>query len=135
MDLTLQLVPGGQSTTVTIDQNNYEDMNTLIYNGFVAGSNAAFQPTITLSVAHNATASGSTVSIVASSIQFIRNGTNATLVSILEYSPSNFTQNITPAWRPLAGNFFFFCIKRIMIQLLFLILTNTVIFFLIKINK
>ncbi|KAG2219729.1 hypothetical protein INT45_007768 [Circinella minor] len=102
VDLTLQLTPGGQPTIITIDQNNYEDMSTLIYNGFVPASNSAFQPTITLSVARNATASGSTVSIVANSIQFIRNGTNAILVSILEYSPSNFTQNITPAWKPLA---------------------------------
>ncbi|KAI9264062.1 cortical protein marker for cell polarity-domain-containing protein [Phascolomyces articulosus] len=102
VDLTMQFTPGDQPTTITIDQNNFDDKNTLIYSGFVAASTAAFQPTITLSVAHNATASGSTVSIVADSIQFIRNGTNATLVSILEYSPSNFTQNITPAWRPLA---------------------------------
>ncbi|KAI9484647.1 cortical protein marker for cell polarity-domain-containing protein [Zychaea mexicana] len=104
VDLTMQFTPGGESTTLTIDQTNYDDKTTLIYSGFVAASTSAFQPSITLAVAQNATApaSSSTVSIVAESIQFIRNGTNATLVSILEYSPSNFTQNITPAWHPLA---------------------------------
>ncbi|KAI8150283.1 cortical protein marker for cell polarity-domain-containing protein [Fennellomyces sp. T-0311] len=102
VDLTLQFAPGGQTTTITIDQTNYDDRTDLIYSGFIAASTSAFQPTITLGVAHNATATGNTVSIVAESLQFIRNGTNATLISILEYSPSNYTQNITPAWRPLA---------------------------------
>lgn len=105
VDLELRFSPGSGPTTVTVDQTNTEDTTTLIYSGFIEASSDAFQPTITLTVAHNATASGYIVTLVADSFRFIRNGTNTTLVSILEYSPQNYIQNITPAWRPLAGQF------------------------------
>lgn len=103
VDLTLQFAPA-MTTTVTIDQNTYDDKTTMIYNGFIAASTDAFRPTITLKPAANATASGSSVTLVADTFQFVRNGTNATLVSILEYSPQNYSQHITPAWHPLTGN-------------------------------
>lgn len=103
VDLTLQFAPA-MTTTVTIDQTSYDDKTTMIYNGFIAAATDAFHPTITLKPSANATASGSSVSLVADTFQFVRNGTNATLVSILEYSPQNYSQHITPAWHPLTGN-------------------------------
>ncbi|KAI8381043.1 cortical protein marker for cell polarity-domain-containing protein [Radiomyces spectabilis] len=102
IEFTMEMTPGN-TTTMILDQAVYEDTKTLIYTGLVAASSEAFRPSLTLKVAPNATppASG-TVSLVANSIEFIRNGTGATLVSILEYSPHNLTMNISPAWRPLA---------------------------------
>ncbi|KAI9323395.1 cortical protein marker for cell polarity-domain-containing protein [Dichotomocladium elegans] len=101
VDLILQMSPGITST-VTVSQTSSEDTITLIYTGFIAATTSAFRPTIVLKPSTAANATSDIVTIVADSFQFIRNGTNATLTSILEYSPQNFTQNIKPAWHPLA---------------------------------
>ncbi|ORY93793.1 cortical protein marker for cell polarity-domain-containing protein [Syncephalastrum racemosum] len=102
VELLMQFTPGIVTTQI-LDQAITEDKTTLVYNGLISASTGTFQPTITLRAASNATApSDDTVSIVADSFQFVRNGTNATLVSILEYSPQNYSQAIQPAWRPLA---------------------------------
>lgn len=98
----MQFTPGAVVTQI-LDQAITEDQTTLVYSGLISASTGTFQPTITLRAASNATApSEDTVSIVADSFQFVRNGTNATLISILEYSPQNYSQAILPAWRPLA---------------------------------
>lgn len=64
-----------------------------------------FKPTITLRPAANATQpinGGSNVQIMADTIEFVRNTTAASLVSILEYSPTNATMNSTAvSWKPL----------------------------------
>jgi hypothetical protein len=88
---------------VTLDQTNTADARQMIYSGMVSPSIGAFTPSILLTVAKNATApSSDTVSIVAESIELVRNSTGATLVSVLEFSMQNFTSNIT-SYKPLAS--------------------------------
>ncbi|KAI7863016.1 cortical protein marker for cell polarity-domain-containing protein [Spinellus fusiger] len=90
------------STRVIVDQAVTQDTRTAIYSGFLSATSSAFQPTIVLDVPTDATAPISgTVSLVAASLEFIINSTGITLSSILEYSPQNYSTNITPAWRPL----------------------------------
>ncbi|KAF7731991.1 hypothetical protein EC973_007096 [Apophysomyces ossiformis] len=102
IELFMEFSPGN-STSVVVDQKVTEDRTTLIYSGFISSTSATFQPKVILRTASNSTLPASnTVSIVADSLQFIRNGTGSTLISILEYSPYNMTRNIQPAWRPLA---------------------------------
>ncbi|KAI9014562.1 cortical protein marker for cell polarity-domain-containing protein [Phycomyces nitens] len=102
IELTVTPSPGN-STVFFVDQAVTEDTRTLIYSGFLSATTSSFQPTVLLNVATNAIApSSGTVSLVATSLEFIKNGTGVTLVSVLEYSPQNYTLNIVPSWRPLA---------------------------------
>lgn len=92
------------STTVTIDQTNTQDISTIIYDGLVVASSDQFHPTITLRPAPNAVPpSSANVTLVAESLSFVRNGTNATLISILEFSPQNYSAQQPLSWKPLAG--------------------------------
>lgn len=103
VDLSMQFSPGSQPTSITIDQTTTSDQSTLIYSGFIAPASGSYRPSVTLTVAPNATATGNTVTLFAETLQFLRNGTNATMSGILEYSPQNYTQNIQPAWNALSG--------------------------------
>jgi hypothetical protein len=92
------------SSTVTIDQTNTQDISTVIYDGLVVASSDQFHPTITLRPAPNAVPpSNANVTLVAESLSFVRNGTNATLISILEFSPQNYSAQQPLSWKPLAG--------------------------------
>ncbi|KAG0163868.1 hypothetical protein DFQ30_010841 [Apophysomyces sp. BC1015] len=102
IELLMEFSPGNRSSII-VDQKVTEDKITLIYSGFIASTSSTFQPKVVLRTALNATSPISgTVSVVADSLQFIRNSTGSALASILEYSPYNMTRNITPAWKPLA---------------------------------
>jgi hypothetical protein len=102
VDLTMTLSPGNTSV-VTLDQANTADTRQMIYSGMVSPSIGSFKPTILLTVAKNATApSSGTVSIVADSIELVRNNTGATLVSVLEFSMQNYTSNTT-SYKPLTS--------------------------------
>ncbi|GAB5587580.1 hypothetical protein Unana1_02480 [Umbelopsis nana] len=102
VDLTMTLSPGNTSV-VTLDQTNTADTRQMIYSGMVSPSIGSFKPTILLTVAKNATApSSGTVSIVADSIELVRNNTGATLVSVLEFSMQNYTSNTT-SYKPLTN--------------------------------
>lgn len=92
--LDVSMMPGNTSTPV-LDQRNTADNRSLIYTGPIAASSDAFQPSVILRIAPDAIAPANTVSIVAASIQFMRNTTSAKLSSILNYYPSNNT------WVPL----------------------------------
>ncbi|KAL9548227.1 hypothetical protein MBANPS3_005789 [Mucor bainieri] len=103
VEYTLQLSPGVVSTVVS-DQNTFSDRRTLLYSGFISPVSSVFRPSITLKPATNATKpDGDNVSIMADTIEFVRNVTAPPLVSILEYTPSlnNATDNTTVAWKPL----------------------------------
>ncbi|OAD00485.1 hypothetical protein MUCCIDRAFT_113967 [Mucor lusitanicus CBS 277.49] len=103
VEYTLQLSPGVVSTVVS-DQNTFADRRTLLYSGFISPVSSTFRPSITLKPAANATKpDGDNVSIMADTIEFVRNVTAPPLVSILEYTPSlnNATDNTTIAWKPL----------------------------------
>ncbi|KAI8341825.1 cortical protein marker for cell polarity-domain-containing protein [Chlamydoabsidia padenii] len=102
VQLTIQMTPNN-STTVTIDQTNTQDISTVIYDGLVAASSDSFHPSITLRPAPNAIPpTNAHVTIIAESLSFVRNGTNATLISILEFSPQNYSSQQTLSWKPLA---------------------------------
>ncbi|KAI8580309.1 hypothetical protein K450DRAFT_237864 [Umbelopsis ramanniana AG] len=102
VDLTLTLSPGNTSV-VTLDQNNTADARQMIYSGMISPTSDLFRPSILLSVAKNAVApTGGTVSIVADSIEVVKNSTGSTLVSILEFSMANYTSNTT-SYKPLAN--------------------------------
>lgn len=93
MDITLN---PGNTTTYALDQQNAADQRTLIFTGSISASTGSFQPSIVMHVSPNATTpSSSTISVVADSIEFIRNSTGLLLSSILNYYPSNNT------WLPL----------------------------------
>ncbi|KAK4521177.1 uncharacterized protein ATC70_013122 [Mucor velutinosus] len=103
VEYTLQLSPGVVSTVLS-DQNTFSDRRTLLYSGFISPVSSTFRPSITLKPATNATKpDGENVSIMADTIEFVRNVTAPPLVSILEYTPSlnNATDNTTIAWKPL----------------------------------
>ncbi|KAL7326618.1 hypothetical protein PS15p_208924 [Mucor circinelloides] len=103
VEYTLQLSPGIVSTVIS-DQNTFSDRRTLLYSGFISPVSSAFRPSITLKPAANATKpDGDNVSIMADTIEFVRNVTAPPLVSILEYTPSlnNATDNTTVSWKPL----------------------------------
>ncbi|KAG1082897.1 hypothetical protein G6F42_022406 [Rhizopus arrhizus] len=103
VEYTLQLSPGVVSTVIS-DQNTFSDRRTLLYSGFVSPVSSAFRPSITLKPAANATKpEGDNVSIMADTMEFVRNVTAPPLVSILEYTPSlnNATDNTTVSWKPL----------------------------------
>ncbi|KAL9538674.1 hypothetical protein MBANPS3_010757 [Mucor bainieri] len=96
MQLTMQLTPGNTST-VALDQNIISDQRTLIYSGPVAASTSTFQPSIVMKVDPSATTSSSSnVTIMGTSIEFVRNSTGLNLSSVLSYYPGNNT------WRALA---------------------------------
>lgn len=93
LDITLN---PGNTTTYALDQQNAADQRTLIYSGSISASTGSFQPSIVMHVSPTATTTSSNnVSVVADSIEFIRNSTGLLLSSILNYYPSNNT------WLPL----------------------------------
>lgn len=94
--LDISMTPGNTSTLI-LDQRNTADNRSLIYTGPIAATSDTFQPSVVLRVAPDAVApaSSNTISIVAASIQFMRNTSSAKLSSILNYYPSNNT------WVPL----------------------------------
>jgi hypothetical protein len=105
VDLTLTLSPGNTSV-VTLDQNNTADSRQLIYTGLVSPTSDTFRPSIMLNVAKAAVApSGGTISIVADSIELVKNSNGSTLVGILEFSLQNYTSNTT-SYKPLASTCF-----------------------------
>lgn len=105
VSLTINLTPGTTSTYF-LDQNMSSDQRTLIYSGTIVASSStlgggAFQPSIVMHVASNATApTSTTVSIIADSIEFIRNSTSSTLASILNYFPANNSYAALPQQLP-----------------------------------
>jgi hypothetical protein len=102
VDLALTLSPGNTSV-VTIDQTNTADARQMIYSGMISPTSDLFRPSVLLTVAKTAVApTGGTVSIVADSIEIVKNSTGSTLVSILEFSMANYTSNTT-SYRPLAS--------------------------------
>lgn len=104
VEYQLQLSPGFPSTTVIADQNVYEDKRFLLYSGPISPVSPNFRPSIILKPASNATRSpggGETVQIMADTIEFVRNMTAPSLVSILEYSPANNTNSTAISWKPL----------------------------------
>ncbi|CAO3592393.1 unnamed protein product [Absidia cylindrospora] len=101
VQLTIQMTPNN-STTLVIDQTNTQDMSTIIYDGLVAASSDSFHPTVILQPAPNAVPpENGNVTIVAESLSLVRNGTNATLISIMEFSPRNYSTQQTISWKPL----------------------------------
>ncbi|ORX46775.1 hypothetical protein DM01DRAFT_1327525 [Hesseltinella vesiculosa] len=101
VQLTMQLTPG-TTTQITIDQTNPQDASTVIYEGLVVPASNSFIPTIVLKPAPGAKPPATpNTTIIADAFSFNRNGTNATLSSILEYSPSNFSSHLPIAWHPL----------------------------------
>lgn len=90
MQLTLEMTPGN-STTYVLDQRISSDQRALIYSGSISATTDAFKPSVVMRVAADATATSSTVSIIAGSIQFDRNTTGAILSGVLNYVPSNQT--------------------------------------------
>ncbi|KAI8085163.1 cortical protein marker for cell polarity-domain-containing protein [Halteromyces radiatus] len=101
VELTIQMTPNN-IITMMIDQTNPQDISTMIYDGLIVPSTSTFQPTITLRPSPNATIpASSNVTLVAESLSFVRNGTNATLISILEFSPQNYSTQQSLAWHPL----------------------------------
>ncbi|KAI8064243.1 cortical protein marker for cell polarity-domain-containing protein [Gongronella butleri] len=101
VQLTIEMTPGNTSQ-ITIDQTNAQDATTVIYDGLVVPSSSSFQPKIVLKPAPNATPPSTTnTTIIAEALDFVRNGTNATLVSILEFSPQNYSSHQPIAWLPL----------------------------------
>ncbi|CAO3637622.1 unnamed protein product [Cunninghamella echinulata] len=102
VEMTIEMTPNNQSH-ISIDQTNSEDSSIIIYDGIVSLPTSNFQPKVTLRVSPNAVApSNSDTIIIASSLSVVRNGTNAALSSILEFSPQNYSSNQPIAWRPLA---------------------------------
>lgn len=119
----IQVAPNIMSTVV-LDQNTFSDRRTLIYRGFVSPVSSTFNPSITLRPATNATINDSKniVSVMAETLEFVRNSNVSALVSILEYNVSapvvlNNNDSSLNAWKPLnrksflyyqgAYNFFF----------------------------
>lgn len=98
--LDVSMMPGNTSTLI-IDQRNTADNRSLIYTGPIASTSTSFQPSVILRIAPDAIAPTGTVSIVAASIQFLRNSTSAKLSSILNYYPSNNTWVPLPQQLPL----------------------------------
>ncbi|KAI7888659.1 cortical protein marker for cell polarity-domain-containing protein [Mucor mucedo] len=93
LDITLN---PGNTTTYALDQQNAADQRTLIFTGSISASSGSFQPSIVMHVSPTATTpSSNTISVVADSIEFIRNSTGLLLSSVLNYYPSNNT------WLPL----------------------------------
>ncbi|KAI8879132.1 hypothetical protein K501DRAFT_336282 [Backusella circina FSU 941] len=96
VELVVDLLSGNQSSMI-LDQQYTDDQRTLIYSGTVAATSDSFHPSITLHISPNATTpSSDTISIVASSIEFVRKVNGTTLSSILDYYPKNNT------WIPLS---------------------------------
>lgn len=103
VEYQLQLLPGVVSTIIS-DQNTFSDRRTLLYSGSISPVFSTFRPSITLKPATNATKpDGDNISIMADTIEFVRNVTAPPLVSILEYTPSlnNASDNTTISWKPL----------------------------------
>ena len=95
LDITMN---PGNTTTLIIDQRNTADNRSLIYSGPISPTSSSFQPKVVLHIAPNAIAPSNsvTVSMVANSMEFVRNSTQPALSSILNYYPSNNT------WLPLS---------------------------------
>ncbi|KAG0738175.1 hypothetical protein G6F35_005387 [Rhizopus arrhizus] len=104
VQLVIELTPGNQ-TQLSLSQQNYEDQRTLIYNGFVSPTTGSFQPSIILRVnPNNATQpSSGTVSVIADSIEFVRNSSYPALSSILEYHPTNQSWSALPDQLPIGA--------------------------------
>jgi hypothetical protein len=103
----LQLLPNTLLSVVS-DQNTFSDRRTLIYSGLVAPVSDTFRPSITLRPAVNITMTDpeGTVYIMAETLEFVRNSSAPTLVSILEYNTSapvvyNTNDSLPSAWKPL----------------------------------
>ncbi|CEP12576.1 hypothetical protein [Parasitella parasitica] len=91
MQLTIELTPGN-TTTYALDQNIMSDERRLIYSGPVSASSSAFQPSIVMTVDPAATtASRTNVTIMGTSLEFVKNTTGAKLSSVLNYYPGNNT--------------------------------------------
>lgn len=104
VEYQLQLSPGVVSTII-LDQNTFSDRRTLLYSGFISPISSTFRPSITLKPATNATKpDGDNTSIMADTMEFVRNVTAPPVVSILEYTPSlnNASDNTTISWKPLS---------------------------------
>ncbi|CEP11286.1 hypothetical protein [Parasitella parasitica] len=103
VEYQLKLSPGVEATIVS-DQNTFSDRRTLLYSGLISPITSTFRPSITLKPAANATKpDGDDVSIMADTIEFVRNVTAPPLVSILEYTPSlnNGSDSAAISWKPL----------------------------------
>ncbi|KAI8646983.1 cortical protein marker for cell polarity-domain-containing protein [Parasitella parasitica] len=91
MQLTIELTPGN-TTTYALDQNIMSDERTLIYTGPVSASSSTFQPSIVMKVDPSATTSSlSNITIMGTSLEFVKNSAGAMLSSVLNYYPSNNT--------------------------------------------
>ncbi|RCH85419.1 hypothetical protein CU097_004925 [Rhizopus azygosporus] len=97
VELAIELTPGNQQH-ISLSQQNYQDQRTLIYQGIVSSSTGSFQPTITLRInpSNITQPSSDTVSIIADSIEFVRNDTYPTLSSILQFFPFNNSWSALP---------------------------------------
>jgi hypothetical protein len=111
LDVDITIKNGaGTTNVVTVAQDGTESSQS-IFNGYFDISSQ--QPTVTISVAHNATVSSSKNTIMVNSMQFIQQATSDNLTSILRYDTS-VTNITTVPWGPLTGGkrHVFICIKE-----------------------
>jgi hypothetical protein len=111
LDVDITIKNGaGTTNVVTVAQDGTESSQS-IFNGYFDISSQ--QPTVTISVSHNATVSSSKNKIMVNSMQFIQQATSDNLTSILQYDTS-VTNITTVPWGPLTGGkrHVFICIKE-----------------------
>lgn len=111
VDLTVHF-SANQSQTTYVDLTTGKSIYSQIYSGPIEATTVDFQPYVTLAVAHNATGpKNGTVTIAAQAIQFVKNASNTTLTSILEFVPDSDAQTtaanttLKGTYGPLAGKF------------------------------
>lgn len=89
VDVTTYPLEGGPSTMKTVDLNSKTDNTFLVYSGEISATTVDFQPYVTVKVAHNATTTSNNVTIDLQAVQFIKQASNTTLTSMLEFTPDN----------------------------------------------
>ncbi|KAI8878452.1 hypothetical protein K501DRAFT_31212 [Backusella circina FSU 941] len=101
LDVDITIKNGAGTTNVVTIGQDASVTSQSIFTGYFDISSQ--QPSVMISVAHNATVSSSKNTIMVNSIQFIQQATSDNLTSILQYDTS-VTNITTVPWGPLSGD-------------------------------
>ncbi|ORX56156.1 hypothetical protein DM01DRAFT_300399 [Hesseltinella vesiculosa] len=105
VDVEFAFAPGAPSHTVTVDQKTPTDTYTTLYTGYVNATSSSFTPFVHLSTSPSAnTPTNGNVQVVASFVQWVKQGSLSSLSGVLKYQPNpvNITAPHAISWSNLA---------------------------------
>ena len=109
VDVTTYRSSSGTPVTRNVDLKATAGSTVLVFSGYIHASTPKFAPYVTVKVASNATAPASGNAIISlQAVQFIKQASNTTLTSLLEFTPAETDTSVANttlvgAYGPLAG--------------------------------